>query len=293
MPDPSGVPLAAPPPDAAAVAEFADARARVLAEIARVCARCGRRPAGVTLVAVGKTVDGARLRAAVAAGFTELGENRVQEAADKVPVVPGATWHLVGPLQANKARRAVAIFDVLETVDSVALAARLDRVCAEVRPGRPLPVFLQVNVDADPAKAGFVPGELVVALPALADLANLELLGLMTVGRAVASPEAARPTFRALRELSERLRDRGPRLAGSGGPTGLAPRGLGPGLSMGMSDDYPVAIEEGATLVRVGRAIFGRRPIPSPGGAAGGAGRNGGPSRERSVAGSHPGRLLP
>ena len=292
MPDPSGVPHATQPPDAAAVADLVAARARVLAAIAGACARCGRQPAEVTLVAVGKTVDGARLRAAVAAGFADLGENRVQEAADKVPVVPGATWHLVGPLQANKARRAVAIFDVVETVDSVALAARLDRIRAEVRPDRPLPVFLQVNVDADPAKAGFTPGELEAALPTLVGLANLELLGLMTVGRAVATAEAARPTFRALRELSERLRDRGIQLAGSDGATGLAPRGLGPGLSMGMSDDYPVAIEEGATLVRVGRAIFGQRPSPSPGGAAGGTERDGQPSGERSFARARPGRLL-
>ena len=292
MPDPSGFPLAVEPPDAAAVTDLVAARARVLAAIAGACARCGRQPAEVTLVAVGKTVDGARLRAAVAAGFADLGENRVQEAAAKVPVVPGATWHLVGPLQANKARRAVAIFDVVETVDSLVLAERLDRLSAEIRPGRPLPVFLQVNVDADPAKAGFAPDELVAALPVLGGLANLELLGLMTVGRAVANAEAARPTFRTLRELSERVRDRAPRPPGLAGPAGTAPRGLGPGLSMGMSDDYSVAIEEGATLVRVGRAIFGQRQSPSPGGGAGRAAAFEEPSRGRSFTRPHPGRLV-
>jgi pyridoxal phosphate enzyme (YggS family) len=292
VPDPSGVPRAGEPPDPAAVIDLVAARARVLAAIAGACARGGRQPAEVTLVAVGKTVDGARLRAAVAAGFADLGENRVQEAEAKVQVVEGATWHLVGPLQANKARRAVAIFDVVETVDSLVLAGRLDRLCAEIRPGRPLPVFLQVNVDADPAKAGFAPDELVAALPALAGLPNLELLGLMTVGRAVASAEAARPTFRTLRELSERLRDRALRPPGLAGPAEKAPRGLGPGLSMGMSDDYPVAIEEGATLVRVGRAIFGPRPGPAPGGGAGRAGAIEEPSRGRSFTRPHPGRLV-
>jgi pyridoxal phosphate enzyme (YggS family) len=209
----------------------------------------GRDPAQVTLVAVSKTVPAERLVAAVAAGLTILGENRVQEAESKVGAVPGATWHLVGPLQSNKARRAMALFDVVESVDSVDLAHRLDRLGGEVRPGSRLPVLLQVNVDADPAKAGFAPAELERSLGELGDLPGLELRGLMTVGRLVAQPEDARSTFRALRALSERLR--------SGGSAAL-----GPDLSMGMSDDYEVAIEEGATIVRVGRALFGERPPP-------------------------------
>ena len=187
--------------------------------------------------------------AAVAAGLTILGENRVQEAEAKVGAVPGATWHLVGPLQSNKARRAVALFDVLESVDSVDLASRLDRLAGEVRPGSRLPILLQVNVDADLAKAGFAPADVQRALPELAGLPNLELRGLMTVGRLVERAEDARPTFGALRKLSERLR------AGAG-------TALGPALSMGMSDDYEVAVEEGATIVRVGRALFGERPHP-------------------------------
>jgi len=237
-----------PPDDPASVAAFAAARAAVLGSVADSCARSGRDPAGVTLVAVSKTVDAGRLRAAVAAGLVILGENRVAEAEAKVASVPGARWHLVGPLQANKARRAVAIFDVIESVDSLALAVRLDGLAGELRPGRTLPILLQVNVDADPAKAGFEPDDLAVALPALVGLPNLELLGLMTVGRLVATAEEARSTFRALRALSERLR------------SPASPRGLGPALSMGMSADFPVAIEEGATLVRVGRALFGERP---------------------------------
>ncbi len=258
MPEPSGLSRAAPPPDPAAVAELVAARERVLRAIAEACARSGRDPAGVTLVAVGKTVGPARLRAAVAAGLTIIGENRVQEAQEKVPAVPGARWHLIGPLQANKARRAVMTFEVIESVDSVTLAVRLDRISSELRPGRPLPVLLQVNVDADPAKAGFAPGDLADALPALLRLVNLELGGLMTVGRVVAGAEEARSTFRALRALSERLRSLVPGEVAPGEPAAASP-GLGPALSMGMSGDYPVAVEEGATLVRVGRAIFGER----------------------------------
>jgi len=232
-------------PDPGEVAALRAARGRVLEGIAAAARRVGREPGDVTLVAVSKTVPAARLRAALAAGLSLFGENRVQEALAKVDAVPGAAWHLVGPLQANKARRAVAAFDLVETVDSIALATRLDRLAAELRPGRRLPVLLEVNIDADPAKAGFRPEALSTALPDLLDLPNLDLRGLMTVGRLVDDAEAARPTFVALRRLSEVLRARDPL--------------LGPDLSMGMSDDFRVAVEEGATFVRVGRAIFGER----------------------------------
>ncbi|HEU4573284.1 MAG TPA: YggS family pyridoxal phosphate-dependent enzyme [Candidatus Limnocylindrales bacterium] len=224
---------------------LADARARILDRIAEACARVARDPAEVTLVAVSKTVPPERLVAAVDAGLTTLGENRVQEAEAKVPAVPGATWHLIGPLQSNKARRALATFDVIESVDSLELARRLDRLAAESG-SAPRPILLQVNVDADEAKAGFAPAELERDLPDVLALERLEVRGLMTVGRLVASPEDARPTFVALRELRDRLRADRPR--------------LGPELSMGMSDDYPIAVEEGATIVRVGRALFGARP---------------------------------
>jgi PLP dependent protein len=221
-------------------------RARVLGQIAAACRRAGRRPEDVTLVAVTKTVPADRIRAAVAAGLTIVGENRVQEAAAKRPEVDGATWHLVGPLQSNKARRALDTFDVIETVDSIELARRLDRLVAEAGGRAGLPVLLQVNVDRDPAKAGFDADALEAALDELLGLDHLLVRGLMTVGRLVEDAQEARPTFAALRALSERLR------AGHAG--------LGPELSMGMSDDYPVAIEEGATIVRVGRALFGERP---------------------------------
>jgi pyridoxal phosphate enzyme (YggS family) len=137
---------------------------------------------------------------------------------------------------------------VIESVDSLELAVRLDRVAGEARPGSRLPVLLQVNVDADPAKAGFDPESVEAALPELTALPNLEVRGLMTVGRLVHDASVARATFVALRVLSERLRAHSP--------------ALGHELSMGMSDDYPIAIEEGATIVRVGRALFGERERP-------------------------------
>ena len=156
-------------------------------------------------MAVSKTVAVVRLAAAIAAGLTVLGENRVQEAESKAPLLSGATWHLIGPLQSNKARRAVELFDVVESVDSVDLALRLDRLAGEL--GRaPLGVYLQVNVDRDDAKAGFLPEALETELGGLAELPNLRLLGLMTVGWLVGSAEEARPTFGRLRELSRRMR---------------------------------------------------------------------------------------
>ena len=239
----------------------------VLGRIADVCRRAGRDLAEVTLVAVSKTVDAARLQAAVEAGITTLGENRVQEAEGKVGELTGVTWHLVGPLQSNKARRALETFDVVQTVDSVGLAERLDRLAREVRGAGPdarYPILLQVNVDDDPSKAGFGPDDLPAALESLAAFDALEVRGLMTIGRLASDAEAARPTFVALRELSERLR------AGGGGS-------LGPALSMGMTEDFEVAVEEGATIVRVGRAIFGERPhqhVPGePGHTHAGAGQ--------------------
>ncbi|HJW20831.1 MAG TPA: YggS family pyridoxal phosphate-dependent enzyme [Candidatus Limnocylindrales bacterium] len=232
-------------------ASIVDARRRVLEEIAAAARRAGRDPTNVRLVAVTKQVPPERVAAALAAGCEDLGENRVQEAAAKIPLVGAAAgggparWHLIGPLQSNKARRAVELFDVLEAVDTLDLALRLDRLAHELRPGRPLPVLLQVNVDADPAKAGFSPAALERDLPVILDLPDLRVDGLMTVGRLVTDAEHARPTFVALRTLSKRMRAIHP--------------ALGPDLSMGMSDDFAVAVEEGATIVRIGRALFGER----------------------------------
>ncbi len=215
--------------------------------MAAACVRSGRSPDAAMLVAISKTVPLERLRLAQAAGHDLLGENRVQEAAEKIPALAPATWHLVGHLQKNKAAKAVELFDAVESVDSVALATRLDRLVGELgaRGGGRLPVYLQVNVDVDPAKAGFLPAALKRELGAILALPNLDVRGLMTVGWLTGGAGEARPTFARLRELSERLRAADPR--------------LGSGLSMGMTDDYEVAIEEGSTLVRVGRALFGER----------------------------------
>jgi pyridoxal phosphate enzyme (YggS family) len=195
-------------------------------------------------VAVTKTVPADGVRAALAAGFETFGENRVQEGEAKRAAVGGGTWHLIGRLQSNKAGRAVATFDVIQSVDSVDLARRLATLAAGAAGAR-LPVYLQVNVDADPDKGGFDPAALQTGLSDILDLDGLEIRGLMTLGRLVDTPEDARPTFVRLRELSERLRTADDR--------------LGAGLSMGMSDDFEVAVEEGATVVRIGRALFGER----------------------------------
>jgi hypothetical protein len=184
--------------------------------------------------------------AAFELGLTDLAENRVQEAEAKVSDLPQARWQLVGHLQSNKAGRAVELFECIESVASVELARRIERFA--VASGKaPYPIYLQVNVDDDVGKAGFSADGVERALPEIAALAGIELRGLMTVGRLVASPSQARPTFKALRELGDRLRRKEPR--------------LGAALSMGMSDDFEIAIEEGAAVVRIGRAIFGDRML--------------------------------
>ena len=240
------------PPDPTDIAALRAARADVLDRIARACARVSRDPADVQLIAVSKTVSPERLRAAVDAGLTVLGENRVQEGEAKRPEVPGATWDLIGPLQSNKARRALMAFDRIQSVDSVELAHRLDRLAAEINPGGRYPILLQVNVDADPAKAGLAPTDVPAVLAELVDLGALTVEGLMTIGRFGATDDEARSTFRALRSVATTARDAG--------------AALGPDLSMGMSDDYELAVEEGATIVRVGRALFGERPHQHPDG---------------------------
>lgn len=226
--------------------------------IAAAARRAGREPDAVTLIAVSKTHSPAVLAAAVAAGMRDFGENRVQEAAEKAPAVeaPGPlVWHLIGHLQRNKARRAVEIFDMIHSVDRVRLAEELDRYASEA--GRsPLPVLLQVNVAGEEQKEGFdLPGGLASGMKLtlfyaeverIMSLSHLEVRGLMAIAPYVADPEQARPTFHALRELRDNLALRF-------GPAAWRD------LSMGMTGDYEVAVEEGATLVRVGRAIFGDR----------------------------------
>ncbi len=227
------------------VALFRDAYARVIERIAGASARVGRDPANVTLLAVSKSLAPDGLRAAVDAGLTLFGENRVQAGIAKAAEVPGARWQLIGPLQGNKVGKALDVFEAIQTVDSVGLAERIDRLVAEARPRVRYPILLQVNVDDDPAKAGFQPAALEAAMGPLAAFERLEVQGLMTIGRLAADPESARGTFRRLRDLSETLRGRA--------------AAIGPALSMGMTDDFELAVEEGATIIRVGRALFGER----------------------------------
>jgi pyridoxal phosphate enzyme (YggS family) len=211
---------------------------RVRERIARAAERAGRRAEDVLLVGVSKTVEAERIRAAVAAGLGALGENRVQEARGKIAELGRPVpWHLIGHLQTNKAREALELFDVIHSVDRIDLARELDRRGRAT--GRRVDVLAQVNVALEPSKGGWAPEAVQTAVEALAALGGLRLLGLMAIPPAVERAEDARGWFRMLRMLAERH--------------GLAD------LSMGMSGDFEVAVEEGATMVRVGTAIFGPR----------------------------------
>lgn len=208
--------------------------------------RAGRDPAAVTVVAVSKTVPAERLRAAVAAGIVELGENRVQEAGPKVAALGhGLTWHLIGHLQRNKAAAAVRLFDMIHSVDSLDLATALDRQAARL--GKQQRVLLQVNVSGEQSKSGFTPVALRTAAAQVAVLPHLRPEGLMTIAPLGAGESALHDVFGTLRALHREL---APAFPGEAWQH----------LSMGMSDDYEIAVAEGATLVRVGRAIFGERP---------------------------------
>lgn len=213
------------------------------------CARkVGRNPSDIKLVAVSKTHPPDSLRRAIGAGVTDLGENRVQEADAKISELgrDAVRWHLIGHLQANKARRAVMLFDLIHSVDSVALARRLDRLCAEV--GRAeLDVLIQVDVGDEETKSGASEEELPELVAAVTGCEHLSLRGLMTLPPFFEDAEKVRPYFRRLRELRDALSSRLD-FGASGGE-----------LSMGMSHDYEIAIEEGTTIVRIGTAIFGER----------------------------------
>lgn len=214
------------------------------------CRRCNRSPGEISLIAIGKTHPTEVLRLALAAGLHDLGENRVQEAETKISALgrQAARWHLVGHLQANKARRAVKLFDLIHSLDSVALAHRLDRLCVEA--GREqLPVLIQIDLGYEETKSGVNENGLSEVLTALKDCRRLRLDGLMTLPPFFDNPERARPFFRKLRDIRDQLQGEG-----HFGP------GLGE-LSMGMTNDFEIAIEEGATMLRVGTAIFGEREV--------------------------------
>lgn len=219
---------------------------RVREQIARAAERAGRSAEEITLIAVSKTFDSATVQQAVDAGVRDLGENRVQEATTKVAMVKGnVRWHLIGHLQSNKARQAVEAFDVIHTIDSSQLAERLDRIAGEM--GRRPAVLVQVDLAHEPAKSGAEESELPAIIEALDSARHLEFRGLMTLPPFFDSPEQTRPYFRRLRETLEGLN------------RGRRPERELTELSMGMTNDFEVAIEEGATMVRVGTAIFGSR----------------------------------
>jgi pyridoxal phosphate enzyme (YggS family) len=221
--------------------------------IAAACARAGRDPASVTLLAVSKGQPPEVVRAAADLGLTLFGENKVQEAKAKIPLCPGRLrWHLVGHLQSNKARDAVHWFEMIQSLDSLALAAELQKQAEKA--AKTVPVLLEVNVAGEATKFGYRPEQLLAELRELNAFPRLEIQGLMTLAPWTPDPEKVRPVFRRLRELKAECEQR------LGAPLAH--------LSMGMSGDFEVAIEEGATLVRIGTALFGPRPARPPAAAS-------------------------
>jgi PLP dependent protein len=217
--------------------------------MAAACGRAARDPASVALLAVSKGQPPDRVCALAALGQTLFGENRVQEAKAKIGLCPGRLhWHLVGHLQTNKAREALRCFEMLHSVDSLRLAEEIHRQAEHA--ARTVPVLLEVNVAGEASKFGYRPQTLLADLQQLNALRRLEIHGLMTLAPWTPTPERARPVFRRLRELKQECENI------LGAPL--------PHLSMGMSGDFEVAIEEGASLVRIGSALFGERPLPRP-----------------------------
>jgi pyridoxal phosphate enzyme (YggS family) len=227
-----------PPKSLASATDIAANLRRVRERVDAACRRAGRSPAEVTIVGISKGFPASVVVEAWQAGLRDMGENRVQEAASKIAVAAekGARprWHLVGHLQTNKVKTALSLFDIIHSVDSLHLVEAISRAAV-----KSMPVLLEVNVSGEPSKYGLRPEEVEPTLAKARALPNIDVQGLMTVAPLVDNPEDVRPVFRRLRELAQTL-------------------GL-PQLSMGMSDDFEVALEEGATMIRIGRAIFGPR----------------------------------
>jgi PLP dependent protein len=221
--------------------------ADVQRRIDEACGRAERDAASVRILAVSKTHGPERVQEAAAAGLTVFGENRVQEAKQKIPLCPDSlTWHLVGHLQSNKVKDAVALFQLIHSVDSLKLLTAIHDAAERV--GRIIPVFLEVNVSGEGSKFGFAPEAVPEVLNAANNLARINVQGLMTIPPVAEDPEHARPYFRRLRELRDQWRQ----------ATGFELAEL----SMGMSHDFAVAVEEGATWVRLGTILFGKRHTP-------------------------------
>ena len=217
---------------------------RVRARVAAACGRAGRAPGGVTLLGVTKGQPPEQVQAALALGLALFGENRVQEAKAKISQCPGrARWHMIGHLQSNKARDAVRLFEMIQSVDSLELAREINKWADQS--AKTMPILLEVNIAAEASKFGYPPERLLAEIESVNALPKLEIHGLMTVAPWSADPEKVRPRFQQLRALKEQCEQI------LGAPL--------PHLSMGMSGDFEVAIEEGATLIRVGTALFGER----------------------------------
>lgn len=225
--------------------ELEDRYSQINRRIEQACERVGREPGDVRLLAVSKTQSPAAIQEVSALGVDTFGENKVQEARSKIPLCSSRLhWHLVGHLQSNKVREAVKLFEMIHSVDSLKLLEALDRCAREE--GRRLPVCLEVNVSGERSKFGMPPDAVAATLKAANSMYQVKVVGLMTIPPVAEDPEEARPFFRALRDLRDDLQDR------LGFPL--------PELSMGMSGDYDVAVEEGATWIRVGTLLFGPRP---------------------------------
>jgi pyridoxal phosphate enzyme (YggS family) len=225
--------------------DLADNLASIQKRMAAACARAGREPASVALLAISKGMPPERVQAAAACGLTHFGENKVQEARAKIPLCPERLhWHFIGHLQSNKCRDAVQLFEMVQSVDSLALAQELDKWAD--KQVKSMPILLEINPAGEATKFGFAPAQVLAELEAINALHRLEIQGLMMIAPWTPDPEKARPLFRKLRELKAQCE------AKLGAPL--------PHLSMGMSGDFEVAIEEGATLVRIGTSLFGPRP---------------------------------
>jgi PLP dependent protein len=228
--------------------------ARVRERITAAAARVGRDPLSITLMAVSKTVDRERIRQASQAGIRIFGENRVQEFEEKFPDPEDrrdAEWHLIGHLQTNKAKKSAEMFDAIDSLDSLRLAQKLNHACEAL--GKVLPVLIEINVGGEASKSGMPldSPELEKLLQEMGKCEHLQVRGLMTVPPFTPNPEAGRPYFRLVRDLRDSIALR------------KLPRIQMDTLSMGMSHDFEVAIEEGSTCVRIGTAIFGERPKPA------------------------------
>ena len=224
--------------------DLAEKLAEIRRKMAAACARAGRAPESVALLAVTKSQPPEAVNEAARLGLSFFGENKVQEAKAKIPLCAGRLrWHMIGHLQSNKCRDVVELFEMIESVDSLSLAEEIDK--RAVQATKTIPILLEVNIVGEASKFGYRPEQLVADLPRINALPRLEIHGLMTVPPWSPLPEKVRPVFRKLRELKEQCEQ------ALGAPL--------PHLSMGMSGDFEVAIEEGATIVRIGTALFGER----------------------------------